>query len=122
MKIRIKDNSLRYRLTKSEVQILCSTGELHASTDFGVSRFYYSIKVQEQVNELDAEFVGDCITLFFSKTEAASWTNSDRITYKCRKTWAKGSELSLLLEKDFVCLDHTEEDQSDNFPNPNKTC
>jgi len=27
-----------------------------------------------------------------------------------------------LLEKDFVCLDHTTEDQSDNYENPNTTC
>jgi hypothetical protein len=26
------------------------------------------------------------------------------------------------VEKDFVCLDHTDEDQSDNYPNPNRTC
>jgi len=30
--------------------------------------------------------------------------------------------LYLLLEKDFVCLDETHEDQADNFENPNKTC
>jgi hypothetical protein len=29
-----------------------------------------------------------------------------------------GKELFLLLEKDFVCLDETIEDQSDNYPNP----
>ena len=28
----------------------------------------------------------------------------------------------LLIEKDFVCLDHTLEDQSDNYANPNKVC
>jgi len=33
-----------------------------------------------------------------------------------------GVQLHLLLEKDFVCLDNTAEDQSDNYPNPNKAC
>jgi len=27
-----------------------------------------------------------------------------------------------LVEKDFQCLDHTLEDQSDMYHNPNKTC
>jgi len=27
-----------------------------------------------------------------------------------------------LVEKDFICLDETTEDQSDNYENPNKTC
>jgi hypothetical protein len=31
-------------------------------------------------------------------------------------------ELFLLIEKDFVCLDNTFEDQSDNYPNPNAVC
>nr|WP_209444233.1 hypothetical protein [Pedobacter borealis] len=26
--------------------------------------------------------------------------------------------VSLLIEKDFTCLDNVEEDQSDNYPNP----
>lgn len=26
--------------------------------------------------------------------------------------------ISLLVEKDFTCLDNVDEDQSDNFPNP----
>ena len=30
--------------------------------------------------------------------------------------------LYLLIEKDFACLDHSSEDQSDNYENPNKTC
>lgn len=33
-----------------------------------------------------------------------------------------GEHLFLLVEKDFVCLDNTFEDQSDNFPNPNAVC
>ena len=33
-----------------------------------------------------------------------------------------GKQLFLLIEKDFVCLDETIEDQSDNYENPSKTC
>jgi hypothetical protein len=33
-----------------------------------------------------------------------------------------GRKLFLLIEKDFVCLDHTLEDQSDNYENPGKVC
>ena len=29
-----------------------------------------------------------------------------------------GTKLKLLVEKDFVCMDETVEDQSDNYPNP----
>ena len=29
-----------------------------------------------------------------------------------------GTQLNLLVEKDFVCMDETVENQSDNYPNP----
>ena len=31
-------------------------------------------------------------------------------------------QVKLLIEKDFVCIDNTDEDQSDNYPNPNLKC
>jgi hypothetical protein len=122
MKIRIKDNSLRYRLTKSEVQQLAISGQLQAKTEFLNSIFKYQIVVQENISELAADYKDNTITLFFPKAEADIWYDSDRITYEHKMPLGNGQSLKLLLEKDFVCLDHTDEDQSDNYPNPNKTC
>jgi hypothetical protein len=36
MKIRIKDNSIRYHLTKSEVKKLCTEGYLQSTTNAGI--------------------------------------------------------------------------------------
>ena len=33
-------------------------------------------------------------------------------------TTEDGTEIFILIEKDFKCLDNTEEDQTDNFANP----
>jgi hypothetical protein len=122
MKIRIKDNSIRFRLTKSEVKKLCTEGYLQSTTELNTATLTYAIQVQENMQSLNADFVNNKITLLFPSAEAAVWNDSDRITYENTVILNSGNSLKLLLEKDFICLDHTHEDQSDNYENPNKTC
>lgn len=117
MKIRIKGNTVRYRLTKSEVQQMKIKGFVEENTIFPLNTFTYKLIAQKGIDKLEAEFLYHTITLFMPEKEAKTWFDSDRITY--RNTFEK---LTLIVEKDFVCLDHTDEDQSDNYENPNKTC
>ncbi len=121
MKIRIKDNSVRFRLTKSEVAQLCQTQSIKAQTDFMSNTFYYEIIASNTVNNLSIDFVDNKITLLFPRQEADIWQASERITYEFISTEKQGP-FKILLEKDFACLDHSTEDQSDNYPNPSKTC
>jgi repressor of nif and glnA expression len=117
MKIRIKGNSIRFRLVKSEVKLLADTGFVEETTEFQVTKFTYRLKTKKNISELEADYSHNKITMFVPESEAKIWDTSDRISYK-----NVFGNLSLLLEKDFVCLDHTDEDQSDNYPNPNKVC
>ena len=121
MKIRIKGNSIRYRLVKSEVRQLAEQGYVEERTEFLTTTFIYRLEAKEGISELDADFTGNQITLYIPETDAKSWNSTDKISFKSIKVHGEKS-LSLLLEKDFVCLDHTDEDQSDNYANPNKTC
>lgn len=117
MKIRIKSNAVRFRLVKSEVKQLAELGFVEDKTEFAKQVFYYRLEAKKGISMLEAAFSGNKITLLIPENEANEWVNSDRITYK-----NNFEKLSLLLEKDFVCLDHSDEDQSDNYANPNKTC
>lgn len=118
MKIRIKGNSIRYRLTRTEVETFCRTGAYKETTDFGHSMFTYVLKAKKGIDALEASFEENTITLFLSDKKLSEWATSDRIGFS--NTWdlPNGKQLSLLLEKDFACLDNTIEDQSDNYPNP----
>jgi hypothetical protein len=122
MKIRIKDNSVRFRLSKSEVKQLCETHAIAKQTEFINAVFHYKICVSENAEILSADFTENCITLFFPKAKADTWFVDDIITHQNNMQLPNGNQLFLLLEKDFVCLDHSHEDQSDNYQNPNKTC
>ncbi len=117
MKIRIKGNTVRYRLSKSEVLQLKEKGFVEECTQFLENTFCYKLCAKIGLVNLEVEYLANTITMFIPENEALFWYDTDKITYK---NIFKG--LTLILEKDFMCLDHSDEDQSDNYVNPNKTC
>ncbi|WP_439695061.1 DUF7009 family protein [Mucilaginibacter sp. AW1-7] len=112
MKIRIKGNSLRYRLTKTDIANFDRDGYLEETTNFGSQVFKYAL--QRTICEcLTADFTNNTITLYMPAALALEWTGTDRVGYE-----NSSNEMYLLVEKDFKCLDNVAEDQSDNYPNP----
>ena len=122
MKIRIKGNSVRYRLTRSEVESFSKSGYLAETTRFPAHTLTYALQAVNGQDELSADFSADTITLNFPDAEKEKWFLSERVGFKNAQKLEDGTLLTLLIEKDFACLDHVDEDQSDNYPNPNKTC
>ena len=122
MKIRIKANSVRYRLTKSEVAEFCRTGYIQAVTCFPAQMLVYALQGQSDTETLSADFQQNKITLFFPESAQKTWNESAQVGYTNEMPLPDGEMLTLLVEKDFVCLDNTAEDQSDNYENPNAVC
>jgi hypothetical protein len=121
MKIRIKGNFVRFRLTKSEVASISEQGYLEEQTVFGPAPdqiFTYALQSKEGIHQLEASFENNRITLFIPAAEALTWYHSERVGFENDTDNGTEHPLHLLLEKDFVCLDETAEDQSDNYPNP----
>ncbi|MBE7175839.1 MAG: hypothetical protein INR69_05510 [Mucilaginibacter polytrichastri] len=113
MKVRIKGNSLRYRLTKSEVSLFEKAGMLTEHIDFGDEVLIYAVEKAVNLQEMKATFSHNTITLYVPANLTADWLRSDKVGFE-----QVSGRLQLLLEKDFQCLDNVAEDQSDNFPNP----
>lgn len=122
MKLRIKGNSLRIRLTKTEVSKLSSTGYLEEQTCFAGNKLIYALQVAEGATELSAALDACKITMFVPGSFVQQWPVNDVVGCNANMRVSETETLYLLLEKDFVCLDETHEDQSDNFENPNKAC
>ncbi len=123
MKIRIKDNSIRLRLTKTEVDDFGKLGFLENRTEFlNGPAFYYCLQKKKDITDLEASFAGGRISVFVPEKMTEEWTTTDIIGFDTKMKTGEDKELFILIEKDFVCLDHTFEDQSDNYPNPNKAC
>jgi hypothetical protein len=122
MKLRIKDNALRIRLTRSEVGQLAKTGMVRASTPFSNATFHYSVIATVQDNPLEARIEPYRMEMLVRQDLVKNWPDNNEVGFKASTALPDGTELKLVLEKDFVCLDDSEEDQSDNYANPNAVC
>ena len=123
MKIRIKGNSVRLRLTRSEVDQLASEGQVTETTDFGDSLFSYSLHAEEGINDLQAGFGMGAMTIRMAANTAKEWAKNETVGFSNSMALPNGSQLFLLVEKDFKCIDaDVTEDQSDNFENPLISC
>ena len=121
MKIRIKRNSIRYRLSKTDITHFKIVGVIEESTEFlNETSFHYRLESKAGIENMEASFSGNTICIFVPERMAAEWTNTEVVGFDTTMNIGDGKELFLLIEKDFVCLDHTLEDQRDNYTNPNK--
>ncbi|SHG71089.1 DUF7009 family protein [Flagellimonas flava] len=118
MKIRIRGNSVRYRLTRTEVETFCKEGSYSDETQFNTQTFIYRLVAKDGISGLEASFENNTITIYLPREETEVWAGSPRVGYENTFQLNNGEALNLLVEKDFVCMDETIEDQSDNYPNP----
>lgn len=118
MKLRIRGNSLRIRLTKSEVDSFGKTGYIEEQTTFLNGTLTYALQSYDGPN-MAATIFGNKITMQIPSTFAQEWATTNKVGFEYNQPLPDGSSLFLLLEKDFKCLDENiTEDQSDSYDNP----
>ena len=124
MKIRIKGNSIRIRLSKTEVTTFASEGFLEEKTEFGEGiSLSYALARYHTHSSITADFTDNRITVLVPAHIADEWVTTDAVGFSDNMDLGDGKQLFLLLEKDFKCIDNeVNEDQSDNFDNPLHTC
>ncbi len=122
MKLRIKGNSLRLRLSKTDVQTLFETGRVTDKISFGTEQLLYTLKSAESVHTLEASFNMNNIVILIPDYFVQDWYGNNIVGIDSTQTTGKDQSLFILVEKDFQCLDETTEDQSDNYINPNSVC
>ena len=121
MKLRTKYNSIRFRLTQSEVASFARDGRVSETIAFGPGeqfQFRYHL-VRFNGNEPSASLNDREITVFVPVDIANSWCESEQVGFENSYQIEGEEPLRILIEKDFQCLKpRPEEDESDNFPNP----
>ncbi len=115
MKLRIRDNSIRLRLTKSEVNEFAEKGLVGSKTEFNNNNILiYMLKSSDLIKEIQANFDNGRIEVVVPKAIAENWTNTNEVGFS-----TESDTLRILVEKDFACLtERPNEDESDNFPHP----
>jgi hypothetical protein len=123
MKIRIKGNSLRIRLSRTEVNKLATDGYLEEKTEFPSANFCYALKRKDDIKHLEADFINNTVTMYVPEALTTAWPDNEIVGFDHKVELKTGALLSLLLEKDFKCIDaDVLEDQSDNFEHPSISC
>ena len=123
MKLRIRGNSVRMRVTKSEVENLRAGGTISESTDFGTSeaKFRYELSVGT-VQVPQAEFKDNCIRVLIPENDARVWMNSEDVSIESMQPIGVNRFLTILVEKDFACsMPREGVEDVDAFPNPSET-
>lgn len=121
MKLRIKGNSLRLRVTRPELDRLMRDGRVEETTCFGLeahSRLGYSLEHNPGVASASVRYDPPELAVILPTEQARQWANGDDTGIYARIAVAPDSSLELVVEKDFACLHGSAEENRDAFPNP----
>jgi hypothetical protein len=122
MKIRIRGNSIRYRLDKKDIEILTNEGKVEESTTIAAGNLHFCIKAKNGATGPFIKLEGSAIHLSFPKEQIQQWIDTDQVGFSAEIPNADGSALQILVEKDFKCLTERNEDDSNAFDNPAESC
>jgi hypothetical protein len=113
MKLRMHDNSLRLRLSQSDVTRLHDTGKVEEVVVFEPGKqLVYAIETGV-LDEATATFDDAKIRVTLPTRAAKQWMESDQTGIE-----ASTGTLRLVIEKDFECLHREPQAGEDAFPNP----
>ena len=116
MKLRIRGDSVRLRLTRGEVKALIEAGNVGEATRFpGGGAFQYRLSAAADCKAVGASFDGATLTVSLPAELARRWGESDEVGIRVALALNPG-ELGILIEKDFPCVTaRPGEDDSDAF-------
>jgi hypothetical protein len=101
MKLRIKGDSVRFRLLRGEVEALIEKGFLSEETRFSsdsAESFYYGLIASDDAADIEARFDGGRIMIVLPRIVVENWADSDNVGIE-----ASPNGLNVLVEKDFAC-------------------
>jgi hypothetical protein len=113
MKLRMQSNSVRLRLSQSEVTALGESGRVEERITFAQDHaLSYSVEAAE-IATPKATLDAQSIRVQLPRTEVKHWIETDQTGIE-----AQQGTLRLLIEKDFKCIHRDSPDDEDSFPNP----
>jgi hypothetical protein len=124
MKLRIKGNSLRVRLTRPEVTKLIDIGHIEETIYFSSneqSRLTYALGVEPDLTSATIRYEWPEVVIALPTKEATTWAEDNQVGIYATVDLGLRGTLDLIVEKDFACLDGSDADNLDTFSNPSTT-
>lgn len=115
MKLRMKGNSVRLRLTRSEVARLGAGGPVEEVAEFGPGEILrYGIQPAKGPERLRASFESGTVRVMVSSDRIQQWASSGEVGI-----YGDAGPIQIAIEKDFRCLTRPEERfDPDVYPHP----
>jgi hypothetical protein len=121
MKLRIKGNSLRIRVSRSELARFLDGERIEETIQFTPApeaSLIYALESSPQVAPVRVHYESQIVKVILSEDQTRSWGAESEVgVYSTLEIGAAGS-LEVIVEKDFACLDRSDEENSDAFANP----
>jgi uncharacterized protein DUF7009 len=120
MKLRLLNDSIRLRLSQSEVLAAHERGVVESQTRFSDgSVFTYALEAAKSVKDASAVYTRDRMVVKLPAREISAWASDDAaVSLRGEVRLPDGEHLKILVEKDFKCVSpRGDEDQSDLFQN-----
>jgi hypothetical protein len=119
MKLRISGNSLRLRLSRSDVARLERFSCVEDAVEFGPDcKLSYSLAVSAESGAVHASLNGGSINVLIPRDTARSWIGTDSLTISAQQDIGEGKNLQILIEKDLKCAHKGLVENEDSYPNP----
>jgi hypothetical protein len=121
MKLRIKGNSLRLRISRSEVDRLFHRERLEETIHFapqGDAKLTYALEQTSSVSVPTVRYTEAEVAVLIPSGLANTWCSTDLVGIAERISLGTFGTLELVIEKDFACLDRNEKENQDTFANP----
>ena len=118
MKIRLTGQSLRLRLTQSEVSRLGLGKPVTEAIAFpGDARLECILQPSPSASLISVTLRASSMRVLVSDRQLYEWAASDHVGIEACVRVDQLTSINVLIEKDFQCLDNRPED-TDAFPNP----
>jgi hypothetical protein len=119
MKLRLQSNSIRLRLKRDEVAQLIKENIVEEVITFGADQaLRYCLQVSHNLSAPQATFRMGEVLIKVPYDMATHWALSKQVGIEGTQDIAGQAPLQILVEKDFACLNGTDEQNVGTFPNP----
>jgi uncharacterized protein DUF7009 len=121
MKSRIKGNSLRLIVSRSEVARLLKGERVEETIQFARqagARLTYALEQEPSVMAPAVRYTAAEVTVLIPADQATTWCLTDQVGIAKSISLGNLGSLDLVIEKDFACLDRSDQDNQDTFANP----
>lgn len=121
MKLRINGNSIRLRLLRSEVATFLETGRIEETIHFapGDAAFLiYAMEHESGIEKIEVRYKPFEVVVVLPTETAVTWAGTDQTGVYSTVEVGRYGSLTVAVEKDFACLDLSDVENEDTFPNP----